>query len=235
MGKYRWLFFDLFDTLVLVDEKVYYEGKKESAELVGLDPEKFINAWRNTSEEALVGKLRDPFARATAALKAMGAEDRSLSAKIAMYDIEILQRCVSFYDGATEALSSLRGIGFNLALLSNATATTAFIVSGLHLRDRFDQLILSYEIGCKKPDPMFFQIALERTGAVPEEALFIGDGANRELDAALESGIGSLRISHPVKAHSFMNKDSLSSHDHREVHSFKELLALEDLREVKSI
>ena len=235
MGKYRWLFFDLFDTLVLVDEKVYYEGKKESAELAGLNPEQFLSAWKSTSDDALVGKLKDPFARATAALKIMGAEDRSLSAKIAMYDIEILQRCVSFYDGATESLASLREAGFNLALLSNATATTAFIISSLHLRDRFDHLILSYEIGCKKPDPLFFKKAFERTDAVPGETLFIGDGANRELDAALEAGIDPLRISHPVKAHSFMNKEALSSNNHREVHSFKELLAIEDLRESKSI
>lgn len=235
MGKYRWLFFDLFDTLVVVDEKVYYEGKKESAELIGLDPEKFISAWRSTSEEALVGKLRDPFQRATAALKILGCEDRSLSAKIAMYDIEILQKCVSFYEGATEALAALRDNGFNLALLSNATATTAFIVSSLHLRDRFDQLLLSYEIGCKKPDPVFFQKTLERTRALAGDSLFIGDGANRELDAAVEAGIDALRISHPVKAHTFINKDTLSSPDHKEVHSFKELLSLEELREPKNI
>jgi len=235
MGMFRWVFFDLFDTLVVVDENTYYEGKRESAELVGLDPDKFMEAWRSTSEDALVGKLRDPFQRATATLKILGAEDRSLSAKIAMYDIEVLQRCVSFYDGATETLAALRDLGFSLALLSNATATTAFVVSSLHLRDRFDQLVLSYEIGCRKPDPKFFEKALERTGAVPGEALFIGDGANRELDAAAEAGLRTLRITHPVKAHSFMNKETLSSSGHREVRSFGELLALEELKTPKSV
>jgi putative hydrolase of the HAD superfamily len=235
MGKYRWLFFDLFDTLVLVDEKIYYDGKKESAELVGLDPEKFISAWRSTSEDALVGKLRDPFQRATAALKICGIEERSLSAKIAMYDIEVLQRCVSFYEGATEALAALRDSGFNLALLSNATATTAFIVSTLHLRDRFDHLILSYEVGCKKPDIKFLQKALERTQASPAESLFIGDGANRELDAAKDAGFATLRMNHAKKAHTFMDEDNLSSASHREVASFEELLSLEELREVKCV
>jgi putative hydrolase of the HAD superfamily len=233
MQKYRWLFFDLFDTLVLVNEKVYYEGKKESAELVGLNPEKFISAWRSTSDDALVGKLRDPFQRATAALKILGVENRSLSAKIAMYDIEILQRCVSFYEGATEALAALRDSGFNLALLSNATATTAFILSSLHLRDRFEQLILSYEIGCKKPDIKYFEKALERTQAAAAESLFIGDGANRELDAARAAGFHTLRMNHSVKAHTFMDKDNLSSADHEEVRSFKDLLELEELRKPK--
>lgn len=235
MGKYGWLFFDLFDTLVVVDEDLYYKGKAESAEAVGLDPDKFIEAWRSTSEAALTGKLKDPFARATEALKVLGKEERSLSARIAMYDIEVLQRCVSFYDGATETLSLLRDRGFNLALLSNATATTAFIVSTLHLRDRLDQLVFSYEIGCRKPDPKFYQIALERTLAVPDESLFIADGANRELDAARDAGIHTLKITHPVKAHSFMNRDNLSSDGHREVGSFSELLALEDLQEPKRI
>ncbi|MCX7830974.1 MAG: HAD family hydrolase [Acidobacteria bacterium] len=224
MKNIKWLFFDLFDTIVYVDEEIYYKGKREAAELAGIDADDFISAWRSTSEDALLGKLKDPFQRATEALKRMGITDRHISAKIAIYDIETLQRCVSFYDGATETLSVLREKGFNLALLSNATATTAFILAPLHLRDRFDQLILSYEIGLKKPDPQFFKIALERTNAKKEESIFIGDGANRELDAAREAGILTIRINHPNKAHTFMDKSNLSSSDHFEVKSFTELL-----------
>lgn len=224
MKNKKWLFFDLFDTIVYVDEDIYYKGKREVAEITGVDPDDFISAWRSTSEDALIGKLKDPFQRANEALKRMGISDRNISAKIAIYDIETLQRCVSFYDGATETLSFLREKGFNLALLSNATATTAFILAPLHLRDRFDHLILSYEIGIKKPDPKFFQIALERTGATSEESLFIGDGANKELDAAKEVGIETIRINHPNKAHTFMDKNNLSSSDHYEVASFTELL-----------
>lgn len=224
MKNKKWLFFDLFDTIVYVDEAIYYEGKKEAAEIAGLNPDDFISAWKSTSEDALLGKLKDPFQRANDALKKMGISDRNICAKIAIYDIETLQRCVSFYDGATETLSFLREKGFNLALLSNATATTAFILSPLHLRDRFDYLILSYEIGVKKPDPRFFQIAFERTKATPSESLFIGDGANRELDAAREAGIDTIRITHISKAHTFMDKNNLSSDDHIEVKSFSELL-----------
>lgn len=224
MKGIKWLFFDLFDTIVFVDEEIYYKGKREAAELTGIDPDNFISAWKSTSEEALIGKLKDPFQRANEALKKMGINDRNISAKIAIYDIETLQRCVSFYDGATEALSFLRERGFNLALLSNATATTAFILAPLHLRDRFDHLILSYEIGLKKPDPQFFKIALQRTNALAEESVFIGDGANKELDAAKEYGMKTLRINHPQKAHSFMDKHNLSSANHDEVKSFNELL-----------
>lgn len=224
MKNLKWIFFDLFDTLVFVNEDIYYKGKKEAAQLVGINEEDFISAWKSTSEEAIVGKLKDPFQRANEALKRMGVQDRNISAKIAIYDIETLQQCVSFYDGATETLSFLREKGFNLALLSNATATTAFILSPLHLRDRFDHLILSYEIGFKKPDPNFFKIALERTSAPPEETIFVGDGANKELDAAKACGIKPVRINHPQKAHSFMDKNNLSSNDHDEVASFRELL-----------
>ena len=37
MPPYRWVFFDLFDTLCTVDEEVYYEGKRAAAEVAGLD------------------------------------------------------------------------------------------------------------------------------------------------------------------------------------------------------
>lgn len=224
MKKFNHIFFDLFDTIVYVDEDIYYEGKKEAAELANVDFESFIEAWRSTSEDAIVGKLKDPFKRASETLKKLGIEDRNICAKVALNDVETIQKCVFFYDGATETLSFLREKGYTLSLLSNATATTAFILQALHLRDRFDHLILSYEIGFKKPDKKFFEIALSRSGALPDETLFVGDGANRELDAAREMGITTLRLEHKKKALTFMNKETLSSDDHNTIFSFSELI-----------
>ena len=60
MGPYRWVFFDLFDTLCTVDEEVYYAGKRTAAQAAGLDYDAFITAWTSTSQEASVGKLKTP-------------------------------------------------------------------------------------------------------------------------------------------------------------------------------
>lgn len=233
-GPFRWIFFDLFDTLCRVDEEVYYAGKRASAQAAGLDFDAFIAAWRRTSSEASVGKLRDPFARARAALESLGVTDRAAVAEVARLDIETIQECVSFYRGATEALASLRASGFSLGLISNATATTAFVVGPLHLRERLDRLVFSYEVGATKPDPVIYLKALERAGSRAEESLFVGDGANRELDAALELGFATLRVDHPEKGESFRHPESLSSGEHPTVGSFDAMLALPWLRPVAS-
>lgn len=226
MAGFRWVFFDLFDTLCTVDEAAYYEGKRLSAEAAGVPYEAFLEAWRSTAVEASVGKLRDPFARASAALGKLGAADRTVAAQVARLDIETIQRCVDFYPGATDALASLRAQGLSLGLISNATATTAFVVAPLHLRDRLDRLVFSYEVGVAKPNPGIFTKALERAEALANESLFVGDGANRELDAASELGFTTLRMDHPTKGESFRNPDTLSKGNHPVVRSFEEMLAL---------
>lgn len=220
----RWIFFDLFDTLATVDEEVYYAGKRAAAEGAGVPFEAFLRVWRETSAEASVGRLRTPFERAFKALSALGVSDRAAAAEVARLDVETIQKCVRLYDGGEECLKSLRERGFRLGLISNATATTAFVVSPLRLRELLDLLVFSYEAGVVKPDRAIFDRALARASCRAEEALFVGDGANRELDAARDLGFGTLWMDHPVKAHSFRDPDGLSSPDHPRVASFSELL-----------
>jgi putative hydrolase of the HAD superfamily len=230
MALYRWIFFDLFDTLCTVDEPVYYEGKERAAKLLGVDPQRFLSEWSATSPEASVGRLKTPIDRAVRALDALGIKDRALAMEVAQLDVEVIQRCVVYYEGAVEALGTLRERGFMLGLISNATATTAFAVGPMRLRSHLDQLVFSYEVGLVKPDPAIFHTALRKAGCPPEEALFVGDGANGELDAAAALGMAALCMDHPVKALSFRNPAALSSPTHPRVSSFAELLALPALQ-----
>jgi len=221
-----WVFFDLFDTLATVEEETYYAGKRASAEAAGVPYDAFLEAWRRTSPLASVGRLRTPFDRALEALRALGVTDRAAAAEVARLDVETIQRCVRLYDGAEACLKRLRERGFRLGLISNATATTAFVVTSLRLREFLDLLVFSYEAGAVKPDPAIFQRALSRASCRAEEALFVGDGANRELDAARDLGFATVQMDHPVKALSFRDPDGLSSPDHPRVASFEELLRL---------
>jgi putative hydrolase of the HAD superfamily len=229
MNRYEWIFFDLFDTLATVEEELYYEGKRLAAESVGVEPEAFMAAWRKTSPEASVGKLRAPFDRAKKALEALGIRDREAASEVARRDVETIQKCVVLYDGAREALEELRTRGFQLGLISNATATTAFAIGPMRIRDFLDVLVFSYEVGIVKPDPAIFLKALERAGCTAEHSLFVADGANGELDGASALGFGVICLDHPLKAHSFRNPATLSDPCHPRVTSFSELLALPEL------
>lgn len=234
MPPYRWVFFDLFDTLCTVDEDVYYEGKRASAEVAGLDYESFLAAWTSTSQEASVGKLKTPYARAEQALAKLAVSDRHVVAEVARLDVETIQACVRYYEGAQDALRTLRERGFSLGLISNATATTAFAIGPLGLRNMLDTLVFSYEVGATKPDPAIYRTAFQRSGCPPRSGLFIGDGANRELDAARSLGMDTLCMDHPFKAHTFRNPETDSDPSHPAVHSYDELLSLPILREPAS-
>jgi putative hydrolase of the HAD superfamily len=55
-----------------------------------------------------------------------------------------------------------------------------------HVLDRFDALVVSHEVGCRKPDPRIYHHARERAGCPAEECLFIDDlPANVEAARAL--------------------------------------------------
>jgi glucose-1-phosphatase len=61
--------------------------------------------------------------------------------------------------------------------------------------ERFDRLILSYEIGARKPGPRIFRAALEAAGCGPERCLYFDD-MEENVRAAAALGIPSVLFRH---------------------------------------
>jgi putative hydrolase of the HAD superfamily len=62
-----------------------------------------------------------------------------------------------------------------VGLISNAwTGLRAWIVSQ-HLEDAFDAMIISAEVGVAKPERRIYELALEKLGVAPREAVFVDD------------------------------------------------------------
>ena len=81
-------------------------------------------------------------------------------------------------------LEDLREKGYNLYLLSNTNPiimswalSPEFSPQGKTLADYFDKLYLSYQMECVKPSPSIFEAMVADSGMIPEESLFIDDGA----------------------------------------------------------
>ena len=55
-----------------------------------------------------------------------------------------------------------------------------------HIEDR----LLSYELGCLKPEPAIYRIAIERAGVRPEE-IFFADDRPENVEAARQAGIAA--------------------------------------------
>jgi HAD superfamily hydrolase (TIGR01509 family) len=82
-------------------------------------------------------------------------------------------------------------------MLSNAVPeNVAKVRADWPLERYFDVVVLSYEVGCIKPDPEIFRITLRKLGARPEEALFVDDRAVN-VAAAEKVGIRGFRFAGP--------------------------------------
>jgi len=61
------------------------------------------------------------------------------------------------------------------------------------IADAFDHLIVSAEVGVKKPDPKIYQIVLESVGCSPGQAVFIDD-MGENIAAAREIGLHAVHF-----------------------------------------
>jgi len=73
-----------------------------------------------------------------------------------------------------EFLRSLRG-KIQTGLISNAWSDLRDYMTREKIIDVFDHIIISAEVGVAKPDPKIVQIALEKAGVRPSEAVFVDD------------------------------------------------------------
>lgn len=93
-------------------------------------------------------------------------------------------------EGAVELLDEV-GKNYRLGLLSNFTYGPVIRKSlnkiGIH--QHFNQIIVSEEIGWRKPSPVIFQDMLLRLGVAANEALFIGDSPLEDIKGALDMDI----------------------------------------------
>jgi putative hydrolase of the HAD superfamily len=95
----------------------------------------------------------------------------------------------SVLEGVTPALGRLHDAGIRLAVVSNSNGTVRQLLTRLGLVDRFTVVVDSAEEGVEKPDPRIFQITLERAGAVPGEALHVGDLYHVDVVGARAAGL----------------------------------------------
>jgi len=92
-------------------------------------------------------------------------------------------------DEVRPALAALRGRGFQLVVVSNANGALHRAFDRLGLTSAVDVIFDSYREGVEKPDPRFFHIALERSGARAEATMHVGDLYHVDVAGARAAGI----------------------------------------------
>ncbi|MCK7490287.1 MAG: HAD family hydrolase [Anaerotruncus sp.] len=100
-----------------------------------------------------------------------------------------LRRAVEFPEENRAALDGLRS-RYRMALLSNFDhgPTVEAALRGFDIHDRFDVIVVSADVGWRKPHPEIFHETLRRMGIGPDQAIFVGD--TPEADVLGPQGVG---------------------------------------------
>lgn len=90
------------------------------------------------------------------------------------------------------AMDRLGKLGLKLAVVSNANGTVERAFARMGLAEYFCAICDSHAEGVEKPDPRFFQIALERTGSRAMTTLHVGDMYHVDVVGARRAGLQAL-------------------------------------------
>jgi HAD superfamily hydrolase (TIGR01509 family) len=92
-------------------------------------------------------------------------------------------------DEVFPSLAALRASGFKLVVASNANGALHRSFDRLGLTAAVDLAVDSFLEGVEKPDPRFFQVALDRSGSRPETTIHVGDLYHVDVEGARAAGI----------------------------------------------
>ena len=100
-------------------------------------------------------------------------------------------------EGAKDTLSELKSRGYELAVLSNNDSRLRNVLDDLGVSPLFDEIFISSELGCEKPDLEIFR-SVERTmRKSPDEILHLGDSHSRDFEGARKAGWSALLYGSP--------------------------------------
>ena len=100
---------------------------------------------------------------------------------------------LKLYPHVLESLAVLRKAGYRLWLLSNAQRVfTAYELRALGLDTVLDDIYISSDHGCRKPDIHFFQALIQEHGLDISKSLMIGNDRRTDIAGAKAAGLDTL-------------------------------------------
>jgi len=173
MKRIKWLFFDVGSTLI--DEHLAYEHRmREIAETAGTTFEEVYRLAMDFYARNKKGDLE--------VAKLLGVELTKWH-----NEDEIL------YSDASECLKRLSE-KYKIGIIANQLSGTKERLDKHGVLKYIDLVIASAEEGVSKPDKRIFEIALERAGCKPEEAVMIGDRVDNDIVPAKALGMRTVWI-----------------------------------------
>ena len=191
----RAVVFDLFGTLIDDSTPAEYAVFLQNvADGLGADPDAFAAAWSRHDIARFTGPLSECFA---AVCSDVGVSDaRRMEAALELRR-EHLRRILVPRPDAVQTLAELRGRGFALGMISNASSELSALWAESQFEGLVEATLFSADERMMKPDPRIYRRMAELLDVEPEHCTFVGDGAYRELQGAEEVGMTAVLIRVP--------------------------------------
>ncbi len=125
------------------------------------------------------------------------------------------------YPHVYSTLNKLAKLGVKMGILSDAPSKEAWLrLAYLNFHHIFDAVVTFDETGERKPSPLPFKMILERLQVKPEEALMVGDWAERDVIGAAKVG---------MKTAFARYGDTFNTEHHTADYDLKDIRELEDI------
>jgi len=216
----RAVFFDLFDTLIRIDESRLPALKVDGRRIYSTLPlvhERHL-AERQVSQDDFVAALRatvieisqrkresldevpaiERWRQVVARLPvAQGEAGERLASDLTHSHARALADAAVPVEGARAVLERVRERGLELALISNFDHTPAahWILEGTGLGDLIAKRVVSEAIGVRKPDARIFHEALTHFALAPGDCIHVGDQPRADAWGAGRLGLRTVWIS----------------------------------------
>ena len=198
--EFRAVFFDVDDTLFDRERAQHLMAHRMMAErpelLGGFDAERVVQAFlesdRISEEEYTLDVSADQFRarRMQAFLALLGLSDAHWNGLAEMY-VTVYPTLDAPVTGARAVIEYLAD-RCRLGVISNGLADVQYTkLDALGIRERFECVVLSGELGVGKPSPGIFTHAASLLGAAPGDCIYIGDSYADDVLGAKGAGMAA--------------------------------------------
>jgi len=104
-------------------------------------------------------------------------------------------KTIKLYEDVEECLFKLRDLSIKTAIITDGIPIKQYEkILRLGLEELVDLVVISDEIGIKKPNPKLFDYCLKKFGVKGEETIYIGDRIEKDIIPALLNNIHSVLV-----------------------------------------
>lgn len=89
--------------------------------------------------------------------------------------------------------------GYSIGLISDCSPEVPLLWQETPFVPLIDAAIFSCAVKLKKPNSRIYRLACQKLGVIPENCLYVGDGASRELTGASRVGMRPVMIRVPYE------------------------------------